>query len=130
MIIKKRYINRLICEVGESMGNENGVLAGKTSKDLDLLQRHINMLQIVAENEPIGIIKLAEMLELPHHKVRYSLRLLEKDGLIKASSAGARTTKKVAPFLEEMVGNLAAMGEAVKQVQRAAERLRKTIGTR
>jgi predicted transcriptional regulator len=111
------------------MGNENGVLAGKTSKDLDLLQRHINMLQIVAENEPIGIIKLAEILELPQHKVRYSLRLLEKDGLIKASSAGARTTKKVGPFLDEMTGNLVAMGEAVKRVQRAAERLKKTIGT-
>lgn len=112
------------------MGTENGVLAGKTSKDLSLLQRHINMLQIVAENEPIGIIKLAEKLELPQHKVRYSLRLLEKDGLIKASSAGARTTKKVGMFLEEMTSHLAAMGEAVKQVQRAAEKLRKTIGTR
>jgi predicted transcriptional regulator len=109
------------------MGTENGVLAGKTSKDLDLLLRHINMLQIVAENEPIGIIKLAEMLKLPQHIVRYSLRLLEKDGLIKASSVGARTTKKVGPFLEEMVVNLAAMGETVKQVQRAAEKLRKTI---
>jgi predicted transcriptional regulator len=105
----------------------NGVLAGKTSKDIDLLQRHVNMLQIVAEHEPIGIIKLAEMLKLPQHIVRYSLRLLEKDGLIKASSAGARTTKKVEPFLEEITGNLIAMGEAVKQVQKAAEKLKRTI---
>ena len=111
------------------MGFENGVLAGKVSKDLGLLQRHISMLQIVAENEPIGIIKLAEMLKLPQHKVRYSLRLLEKDGLIKASSTGARTTRKVGPFLDEMMENLTTIGEAVKDVQRAALRLRKTIGT-
>jgi predicted transcriptional regulator len=110
------------------MGTENGVLAGKTSKDIALLQRHINMLQKIAENEPIGIIKLAEVLKLPQHVVRYSLRLLEKDGLIKASSAGARTTKKVGPFLDEMTDNLIAMGEAVKGVQKAAERLKRTIG--
>jgi len=111
------------------MGNEKGVLAGKTSKDLELLQRHIRLLQIVVENQPIGIIKLAEMLELPQHKVRYSLRLLEKDGLITASRAGAKATKKVGSFLDEMMQNLDAMGERVKIVKKDAERLRKIIGT-
>jgi predicted transcriptional regulator len=113
----------------ERMGKKKCVLAGKTSKDIELLLRHVSMLQIVVENEPIGIIKMAEMLKLPQHVVRYSLRLLEKEGLIKASSAGARTTKKVGPFLEEMTGNLASMVEAVNQVQKAAEKLKRTIGT-
>ena len=84
------------------MKKNMSVLAGKMENDLDLLQRHVEMLHVVADNGPIGIIKLAEMLKLPQHKVRYSLRLLEQDGLIEATSGGARTTKKVKPFLNEL----------------------------
>ncbi|MDO9537017.1 MAG: hypothetical protein Q7J68_01705 [Thermoplasmata archaeon] len=111
----------------EIMGNDTGVLAGKVARDLNLLQRHIAMLQVVAEHQPIGIIKLAEIMELPQHKVRYSLRLLEQDGLIRASKIGATTTKKVETFLNDLTQNLAIMGGTVKEVQKATERLRKTI---
>lgn len=109
------------------MAKEIGVLAGKTSKDLELLKRHVTMLQFVADNEPIGIIKLAEFMKLPQHKVRYSLRLLEKDGLIKASTAGAKTTKKVEKFLEDLKEHLGEMNASLKEVQNGVDRLRKTL---
>ena len=109
------------------MAKEIGVLAGKASRDLELLKRHITMLQFVAEHEPIGIIKLAELMELPQHKVRYSLRLLEKDGLIKASTNGAKTTRKVEKFLEDLKEHLGEMSASVKDVQKSVDKLRKTV---
>ena len=109
------------------MAKEMGVLAGKASRDLELLKRHITMLQFVAEHEPIGIIKLSELMELPQHKVRYSLRLLEKDGLIKASTNGAKTTRKVEKFLEDLKEHLGEMSASVKDVQKSVDKLRKTV---
>ena len=109
------------------MTKDMGVLAGKASKDLELLKRHVTMLQFVNQHGPIGIIKLAELMDLPQHKVRYSLRLLEKDGLIKASTAGARTTRKVVKFLDELDVHLENMQASVKDVQESVDRLRKSI---
>jgi len=101
------------------MEKKMNVLVGKLVKDLDLLQRHVDMLQVVEENEPIGIIKLAEMLKLPQHKVRYSLRLLEQDGLVEATNVGAKTTKKVIPFKKELKAQLSAMNETIKDIQKS-----------
>ena len=49
----------------------------KLIDELELLERHIMMLKATKENQPIGIIRLSEILNIPKHKVRYSLRLLE-----------------------------------------------------
>ena len=91
------------------------------TNDLDLLQRHVNMLQVVTEKEPIGIIKLAGILKLPQHKVRYSLRLLEKDGMIEATQNGAATTKKTGKFLNELKKDLGSMNETIKEIQKMLE---------
>ena len=47
---------------------------------------------MVIENEPIGIVKMSNETGYPHHKVRYSLRVLEEENLIEPSSQGAITT--------------------------------------
>src|SRR3989442_12249727 len=52
------------------------------------------MLKAIMENQPIGIIRLSELLNFPQHKVRYSLRILEQEGLIKPSPEGAVTTDR------------------------------------
>ena len=64
-------------------------------KELDLLSRHIEVLNNVKESGPVGIIKLSKMTGQPQHMIRYSLRTLEKDGLIKPSPNGAVVTDKV-----------------------------------
>src|SRR5213596_899769 len=58
------------------------------------------MLKAIMENQPIGIIRLSELLNFPQHKVRYSLRILEQEGLIKPSPEGAVTTDKLEEFLD------------------------------
>ena len=42
----------------------------KIDEDVELLFRHIKMLRAIKENEPIGIIRLSEITELPKHKIR------------------------------------------------------------
>ena len=66
----------------------------KIQEDINLASRHIEVLQTVADQQPIGIIKLSELLSVPQHRIRYSLRVLESSGYIRASSAGAMVTPK------------------------------------
>jgi len=64
-------------------------------KEIDLLSRHIDVLKTVKEHGPIGIIRLSQMTGQPQHSIRYSLRTLEKDGIITPSPNGATVTDKV-----------------------------------
>ena len=76
------------------------VLTSKLETEIRLLERHVLMLKAVNEHQPIGIIRLSEMLNSPQHKVRYSLRILEQEGLIKPSPEGAVTTERLEDFLD------------------------------
>jgi predicted transcriptional regulator len=78
------------------------ILTEKVSGELEMLRRHLIILKQVVQNEPIGILKLAEETRIPSHKVRYSLRILEHEGLIAASAPGAITTERTKPFLDEL----------------------------
>ena len=64
-------------------------------KELGLLGRHIDVLQTVKDEGPIGIIRLSQVTGQPQHMIRYSLRMLEKDGVIRPSASGAVVTDKV-----------------------------------
>ncbi|MFQ5837734.1 MAG: hypothetical protein ACE5HJ_03010 [Thermoplasmata archaeon] len=85
--------------------------------ELQLLQRHVALLKAVMENEPIGIIRLSEMAGYPQHKVRYTLRVLEQEGLIKPSPEGAVTTDDLSPFLAKLKVLLGEMIDTVKQLK-------------
>ena len=73
-------------------------------KELGLLCRHVNVLKTVQEHGPIGIIRLSQMTGEPQHMIRYSLRTLEKDGIITPSPQGAVITDKI----HETLGTLEA----------------------
>ncbi len=74
----------------------------KLDTEMELIERHIKVLKAVIENQPVGIIKLSHMLNMPEHKIRYSLRLLEQEGIIEASPSGAKITIKAKEALEEI----------------------------
>ncbi len=66
------------------------MLTGRVLHELELLKRHIIVLKKVIDVGPIGIMKLS--LETGH-LVRYSLRVLEQQGLITPSTQGAVAAK-------------------------------------
>lgn len=74
----------------------------RLEKEVDMLERHLQVLRMVIQNEPIGIVKMSNETGYPHHKVRYSLRVLEEENLIEPSSQGAITTEKTEEFLNEL----------------------------
>jgi predicted transcriptional regulator len=97
--------------------HRGNALTSKLESEIELLQRHVDMLKSIAENEPIGIIRLAEMMKCPQHKVRYSLRMLEQEELIEPSTGGAVTTKKVDEFMDELGVILDNMNADLKRVR-------------
>lgn len=64
-------------------------------KELELLSRHLDVLKTVRKEGPIGIIRLSQLTGQPQHMIRYSLRTLEQDGVIKPTATGAIVTDKV-----------------------------------
>ena len=74
-----------------------------------ILERHLEILQLVYDREPIGIVKMSNETNHAHHEVRYSLRALEEEDLIEPSPQGARTTDQTDSFLtdlDEQIDNL------------------------
>ncbi len=69
-------------------------------------QRDVEILRAVIEHAPIGIVKLAEETGLPEHKVRYSLRMLENDGLVEPTPEGAVPAEDIADQVEDINAGL------------------------
>jgi predicted transcriptional regulator len=66
----------------------------KMKDEIELLRRHLQVARAVSDHQPIGIMKLSELLDLPSHRIRYSLHVLEQLGYIRASPDGAVATPR------------------------------------
>lgn len=96
---------------------DTAYITDKLTSELDLLERHILMLKITKENQPIGIIRLSELLGIPKHKVRYSLRLLEQAGMIQPSIDGAKVTDEYDDFMSDVTNYLDRVTEKITDVR-------------
>lgn len=77
-------------------------------------RRDLRILDAVIRDGPIGIVKLSQETDVPEHKVRYSLRMLENDGLVEPTREGAVPAEDVS----------AAVDEINEGIDRLVERLR------
>jgi len=102
------------------MRKERCVLTSVIETELDILKRHIDVLKMLQKNQPMGIIKLSEVTKYPQHMVRYSLRILEQDGLIEPSPQGAVTTDKVGE-------TIAYLRKTLDEISKTATELKKTL---
>lgn len=93
------------------------MLSGRVEQELDLLLRHVIILDRVQKDGPIGILKLSEKTGIPEHRVRYSLRVLEQRGLIAPSARGAVCTDAAGEFFrhfEADINNMVAKIDKLK----------------
>lgn len=81
-------------------------MLAKLKSEIELVSRHLEVIRAVVEHQPIGIMKLSEVLDLPYHRVRYSLRILEQEGYIRASPAGAVATAIADDLLSGLEGEV------------------------
>ena len=84
--------------------------------ELDLLGRHVTILKLVIENEPIGIVALADETGHEHYEVRYSLRVLEEGGLVEPTKRGATSTQDAASLLAELPDRIDELGEKLRTI--------------
>ena len=99
---------------GEKLPRKRSALLDTTVSEINILGRHLEVLKAVKENEPIGIIRLSQLTNLPQHSVRYSLRILEQEGLIEPSKSGAITTDKVHEVLGTLESTLEDLATTLK----------------
>jgi predicted transcriptional regulator len=97
--------------------NKRDNILEKMTSELELIERHVMMLRVTKEKEPVGIIRLSEILGIPKHKVRYSLRLLENEGLIAPSTEGARVTEKYDDFMDEVERSLGDLEKRIEHLR-------------
>jgi predicted transcriptional regulator len=107
---------------GPDEPSETAQLVDRIEEELGLLARNVDILEKLAKSPPIGIIRLSEALHLPIHKTRYSLHLLEREGVIQPSADGAVVTEKARVFWSELNTALVRMQSLIEHLrQRAAE---------
>jgi predicted transcriptional regulator len=93
------------------------MLFEQIDRELELAERHLIVLKKVIEDGPIGILKLAEETDMPTHKVRYSLRVLEQEGLIKPSTHGALAGDGAKEFLAGFEEHIASITDRVSSIR-------------
>ncbi len=102
---------------------ETAQLIDRIEEEINLLARNVDILEKLSKSPPIGIIRLSEALHLPIHKTRYSLHLLEREGVIQPSADGAVVTDKAREFWSNLSSSLDRMTEVLQHLKaRAAER--------
>jgi predicted transcriptional regulator len=94
----------------------------RLEKEVDMLERHLQVLKMVLESEPIGIVKMSNETGYPHHKVRYSLRVLEEENLIEPSSQGAITTERTEEFVAELDGKIDDISSKLEEMKISEKR--------
>jgi len=101
---------------------EGTQLVDRIEEELDLLARNVDIVEKLSRSPPTGIIRLSEALHLPIHKTRYSLHLLEREGVIQPSADGAVVTHKAREFWANLDKSLDRMTTLVGQLkERVAE---------
>ncbi|MGI0054330.1 MAG: hypothetical protein ACREBT_04940 [Thermoplasmata archaeon] len=112
-----------IVEGPEGPGAVEGArLAERIAGELELLARNVDLLERLANSPPMGIIRLSEAMRLPIHKVRYSLHLLEREGVIQPSADGAIVTDLAAEYWATLDRSLDRMSEQIQHLKlRAVE---------
>jgi predicted transcriptional regulator len=93
------------------------MLTRRVRHELELLKRHIIILKKVMDSGPIGIMKLSSETGISQHLVRYSLRVLEQQGLIAPSTQGAVATKSAGEAYAELRSELDKIGEMTEDVK-------------
>ncbi|WP_457548587.1 hypothetical protein [Archaeoglobus sp.] len=87
----------------------------KAKRELEIVLRHLKVMKAVMKNQPIGIFKLSELANIPKHKIRYSLRILEQSGIIEPTQHGA--VIKEGANLNELKKDLEEIKKLVREIE-------------
>lgn len=95
----------------------------KLKQETEVVLRHLHVLEVVKKNQPIGIFKLAEMMDMPKHKVRYSLRVLEQFGIIEPTQHGAVLREGADLVIENLKKEIVDIKKSVNKMNQVLKKL-------
>ncbi|OFV68807.1 MAG: hypothetical protein SCAL_000483 [Candidatus Syntrophoarchaeum caldarius] len=101
------------------------MLSDNLRDEIEMFKRHIIVLRAVIKEGAIGILKLAEVTALPTHKVRYSLRILEREGLIRPSYRGAVATRAGIEVFDGIKAEIESIEAKIMELKKHADPNRK-----
>ncbi len=90
------------------------MLTKRIYDELELLSRHIRVLEVVMKKQPVGIIRMSQILGLEEHEVRRSLAALENNGFIRPTPNGAVIEGNIKDDLLELAEQLGEIENIVK----------------
>jgi predicted transcriptional regulator len=90
----------------------------KMKDEIELVSRHLEVARAVADHQPIGIMKLSELLDQPSHRIRYSLHVLEQLGYIRASPDGAVATSRTMDLFSHLNDDLEGLIHMLETMKR------------
>ncbi|HDI51127.1 hypothetical protein DRP04_14290 [Archaeoglobales archaeon] len=89
----------------------------KLKSEAEIAIRHLKVLKAVMEKQPIGIFKLSDLLDMPKHRVRYSLRVLEQSGIIVPTQYGAMIRDEGYDKIEEMKKDVNELKDMIQNIE-------------
>ncbi len=89
----------------------------KLKSEAEIVLRHLEVMRTVMEKQPVGIFKLSDILNMPKHRVRYSLRVLEQSGIIVPTQYGAMIRDEGYDKIEEMKKELEDIKNLIGQIE-------------
>ena len=92
-------------------------MIGRLENQAELLERHVDVLNAVIEDEPIGIMALANRTGIAPHRIRYSRRKLEEELIIEPSDKGAKLTTESSDILSGQDARLDTIIEILEGLQ-------------
>lgn len=100
----------------------DGILA-QIDISVERLDRYLRILSVIINTQPIGILKISELTGMPEHIVRYSLRVMQRYGIIEPSRSGAIVSPSLLDSREGLVKEIARVEEKMEGTRRRAEEL-------
>jgi predicted transcriptional regulator len=93
----------------------------RLSDQVDKESRDMSILDAVIDNGPIGIVRLSEETDIPEHKIRYSLRMLENDELVDPTPQGAVPADDIANRVADINGGIDQLIERLVKLEAALQ---------
>ncbi|MCY4732213.1 winged helix-turn-helix transcriptional regulator [Natronomonas gomsonensis] len=89
----------------------------RLARQLGKEERDLRVLEAVIEHQPIGITRVATETGIDEHKARYSLRMLEEDGLVEPTPDGAVTAEGFETYATEINEGLDGLIERMQSLK-------------
>jgi predicted transcriptional regulator len=105
----------------KSKNKKRCVLTAMVKNNIDLVNRHITVLKALQRKQPMGIAELSEIAGYSKHKIRYSFKVLEQEGLIEPSIQGAVTTENVDDIIKRLKNSIHEVSTAYSELLKKLE---------